>query len=51
MLIESERDQSIIEHILRYCEQVCNYIDRFGKDFEIFSPFYLLCCWIVTPTS
>lgn len=37
MLIENERDQSIIEHILRYCEQVCNYINRFGKDFKIFT--------------
>ena len=33
---ESERDKSIIQHILSYCEQIDMAVERFGNDFSIF---------------
>lgn len=33
---DSERDLSILRHILRYCEQIENAVNRFGSDMETF---------------
>lgn len=33
---DSERDRSILRHILNYCEQIEDAVARFGSDEEIF---------------
>jgi len=30
------RDRNVIQHIKRYCTDIESFIDRFGKDFEVF---------------
>ena len=32
----SERDNSILKHIIDYCDQINAAVERFGDDFEIF---------------
>ena len=32
-----ERDKSIVEHIISYCEQIEQTVDRFGNDYAIFA--------------
>lgn len=34
---ESERDLSILEHIIRYCNQIDEAVQRFGNDGQIFA--------------
>ena len=31
------RDESILNHIERYCEDIESFVDRFGKDFDLFT--------------
>ena len=33
----SERDRSILEHIITYCDDISDTVDRFGKSFEVFA--------------
>ena len=32
-----ERDISIVEHIISYCDQIQQTVDRFGDDYSVFS--------------
>ena len=32
-----DRDKSILRHIIKYCKDIAEFIDRFGKDFDIFT--------------
>ena len=50
----SERDRSILKHIVEYCNQINMAIERFGDDFNVFDedPVYrnavsLLYCKLV----
>lgn len=33
----SERDRSILEHIISYCRDIEDTVERFGNSFEVFS--------------
>ena len=33
---EAERDLSILEHIIRYCDQIDEAVRRFGNDGKVF---------------
>ena len=33
---EAERDLSILEHMIRYCDQIDEAVRRFGNDGEVF---------------
>ena len=33
----SERDRSILEHIISYCNDIADTVNRFGKSFEVFA--------------
>ena len=34
---ESERDQSVLRHIVRYCDQIDATVERFGRDEAVFT--------------
>ena len=35
-MLFDERDRTIIEHILSYCDDIYEAVERFGNDKEIF---------------
>ena len=32
----AERDRSILEHMARYCDQIAQTVERFGRDEAVF---------------
>ena len=36
MIVSEERDKSIIAHILKYCQQINEFLLRFGNSHEVF---------------
>ena len=32
----SERDRSVLLHMVKYCDEIEEFVDRFGDDFDVF---------------